>query len=91
MILGKNRNPEFNFSKHHVVENVTDMLVEYLKKECIFFKVYGFAEIKPKKRVEAPATFVNKFNTSTNSSNTSLMNESTKSDVSDNFIVIKEK
>jgi len=45
-MFGKNRNPDFNYSKHHAVENVTDMLVEYLKNECIFFKVYGFADLK---------------------------------------------
>jgi len=28
------------------------MLVEYLKKECIYFKVYGFADLKPKAKKE---------------------------------------
>ena len=39
------------------------MLVEYLKKECIFFKVYGFADVKPKlKKSDAPQSYANKFN-----------------------------
>lgn len=91
VISGKNRNPEFNYSKHHTVENVTDMLVEYLKKECIFFKVYGFADVKPKlKKESAPQKYANKFAQQNNSSN-NISNDSTKSDVSDNFIVVSEK
>jgi hypothetical protein len=101
VISGKNRNPEFNYSKHHTVENVTDMLVEYLKKECIFFKVYGFADVKPKqKKSDAPQSYANKFNqqnnssvstSKTNSSTVDMSNESTRSDVSDNYIVVAEK
>jgi len=70
------------------VDNVTDMLVEYLRKECIFFKVYGFADLKPKaKKESAPQKFANKF-AQPNSSKGNISNESTKSDLSDNFIVV---
>lgn len=48
MIEGNNRNPVFNYKRHHTVEVVTKMLVDYLMKEVMTFRVYGFADCKPK-------------------------------------------
>jgi len=42
---------------------VTDLLLEYLKKECMIFKVYGFADIK-KKGLPSTSKGKNKKNTS---------------------------
>lgn len=43
---GKNRNPQFNFKHKHTVEIVTKMLVDYLEKDVLVFRVYGFADVK---------------------------------------------
>ena len=48
VVKGKNRNPEFNYAKQHTVDICTDNLVNYLKKECMVFKVYGFPDTKNK-------------------------------------------
>ena len=50
---GINRNPEFNYVKHHNVPVVTSMLVDYLEKEVMRFRVYGFADVKKSTRVKA--------------------------------------
>lgn len=98
-VSGKERTPQFEYSKQHTVESVSDMLVEYLKKECIFFKVYGFADVKTKK----PTTkqFMNKFakpQTSGPMSQQSYLEASTASSVNvsassndSNFIVVSEQ
>ncbi len=48
VIKGNNRSPNINYSKQHTVEIVTKMLVDYLQKDVMVFRVYGFADVKPK-------------------------------------------
>jgi len=43
---GKNRNPDINYKHKHTCEIVTKMLVEYLEKDVMVFRVYGFADVK---------------------------------------------
>lgn len=45
---GKDRNPVIDYSHQHTVEIVTKMLVDYMEKEVMVFRVYGFADVKPK-------------------------------------------
>lgn len=45
---GKSRSPDINYKKQHTVEIVTKMLVDYLEKDVMVFRVYGFADVKPK-------------------------------------------
>ena len=55
---GMNRNPQFNYRHKHTVEIVTKMLVDYLEKDVMVFRVYGFADIKEKQKnnVKKPVT-----------------------------------
>jgi hypothetical protein len=47
---GKNRNQDIDYKHQHTVEIVTKMLVEYLEKDVMVFRVYGFADVKPKSK-----------------------------------------
>lgn len=49
VVEGKNRNPEFGYNKLHTVEIVTKMLVDYLEKETLCIRLYGFGDVGPKK------------------------------------------
>jgi hypothetical protein len=49
VVEGKNRNPEFGYNKIHTVEIVTKMLVDYLEKETLCVRLYGFGDVGPKK------------------------------------------
>lgn len=49
VVEGKNRNPEFGYNKQHTVEIVTKMLVDYLEKETLCVRLYGFGDVGPKK------------------------------------------
>lgn len=49
VVEGKNRNPEFGYNKLHTVEIVTKMLVDYLEKETLCVRLYGFGDVGPKK------------------------------------------
>jgi hypothetical protein len=51
-ILGKNKDPEFNYSYQHTNESVTELFVKYIKDDSLCIKVYGYPDIKTK--VEAP-------------------------------------
>ena len=50
MVPGKERNPVFNFSKHHTQSVVTENFLKYIKDECLTFRVLGFPDVK--KQVE---------------------------------------
>jgi len=43
--LGSDRNPVVSYSHQHTVEIVTKMLVDYMEKEVMVFRVYGFADV----------------------------------------------
>jgi hypothetical protein len=45
-----------NYSRQHTVEIVTKMLVDYLEKDVMVFRVYGFADVKPKQKKEVKRT-----------------------------------
>ena len=47
LVEGKNRNPEFGYKKLHTVEIVTKILVEYLEKETLCVRLYGFGDVGP--------------------------------------------
>lgn len=56
VVKGNNRSPTIAYRKQHTVEIVTKMLVDYLEKDVMVFRVYGFADVKakPKKDVKRP-------------------------------------
>lgn len=80
MVKGNNRSPTIAYRKKHTVEIVTKMLVDYLEKDVMVFRVYGFADVKskPKKDVKRPTKKPQNFlgdmstNDSINMSNTSM-------------------
>lgn len=55
VIVGKERSPAISYKKQHTVEIVTKMLVDYLEKEVMVFRVYGFADVKEKKKKQTKA------------------------------------
>lgn len=73
--LGNNRNPEFNYTKQHTVNIVTSMLVDYLEKELMRFRVYGFADVKKSNRSKARPT-KKLLNTSADQSTNDSLNRS---------------
>lgn len=84
VITGKERSPQINYKKHHTVEIVTKMLVEYLEKEVMVFRVFGFGDVidRKKKAVKSRSTPQNtSADQSTNDSINNSMNSVTpKSD-----------
>jgi len=45
VMKGQDRNPEFKYAKHHTVNIVTKMLLDYLEKELMVFRVYAQANV----------------------------------------------
>lgn len=79
VIVGKERSPAINYKKQHTVEIVTKMLVEYLEKEVMVFRMYGFADVKERKKKTTKASVVGKVfsgNTSADQSTNDSINNS---------------
>ena len=79
VIVGKERSPAINYKKQHTVEIVTKMLVEYLEKEVMVFRMYGFADVKERKKKTTKASVVGKVfsgNTSADQSTNDSFNNS---------------
>ena len=45
-IEGKNRNPEFAFTRHHFQEVVTENFLKYIKEDLLKLRVLGFPDVK---------------------------------------------
>lgn len=52
-VEGKNRNPEFQYKNVHTIEIATKMLVDYLEKETLCIRLFGFADVGPRKPKQA--------------------------------------
>lgn len=79
VIEGRERSPAINYKKQHTVEIVTKMLVEYLEKEVMVFRMYGFADVKERKKKTTKASVVGKVfsgNTSADQSTNDSINNS---------------
>lgn len=49
---GKNQNPEFNYSNHHTVNCVTNLLLDHLKNDCLTIELFGYPETKKDNQFE---------------------------------------
>ena len=45
-VPGKNRNPVFDFKFHHTIDPCTEFFLQYLQKDSLCIKLYGFPDFK---------------------------------------------
>jgi hypothetical protein len=76
VIEGKERSPMVSYKKHHTVEIVTKMLVDYLEKEVMVFRMYGFADVKEKKKKDMKRASKKLINSSADQSTNDSINSS---------------
>ena len=50
---GKNRDPVFDYVKHHTQSVVTENFLKYIKDECLVFNVLGFPDVKKQESGDA--------------------------------------
>jgi hypothetical protein len=56
VVPGKNRQPEFNFRFHHTVDPCTDYFLQYLQKDSLCIKLFGFPDFKVVEDKPTPKT-----------------------------------
>ena len=79
-VEGKNRNPEFEYKKLHTIDYATKMLVDYLEKETLCIRLYGFADVGPKKPKQAKPVAKKPVANNVSQENSSFLDASTASD-----------
>jgi hypothetical protein len=49
-VEGKNRDPVFDYKKHHTVDICTEPFIQYLLNDSLCFKLFGFPEVNLTKK-----------------------------------------